>query len=157
MMIMIVLHILTVVKLQVNSITPTSFAPSIPTMLPNFSELNQSQKLGLQEPKYQKPKHEEHATTLHSCLTRRNEHCMKRGKLAGKVLYGRCLYHAFRGCLILNKNDVLYPVIEICVKNCLLKSKGSFLLLGTCLEDCGEKHLRSHHYKNTHTINELQF
>jgi hypothetical protein len=80
MEVVMVLQVLIMVTIA-NNLAPTSSAPSIPIMLPNFSQLDKYQKPGHQEPKpklvHEKPKHEEQEPTLHTCLTKKFEHCEK--------------------------------------------------------------------------------
>ena len=145
---MIVLQVLIIVTIQANNLAPTSSAPSIPIMLPNFSQLNKYQKPGHQEPKpklvHEKPKHEEQETTLHTCLTKKFEHCEK---LVGKSRYkhNTCLYLGISFYLKTYKVEAMGSDIERCIRDCKREhKKRSVLLLGACAKICYETYVKNH-------------
>jgi hypothetical protein len=106
MVVIIVLNILIVVKIQVNSLASTSFAPPI-----HISEFDKSPEPEL-KPELQKPTGEEQFQKMHACLMKRYEHCKKKTmrageiKIVGSAFYGLCLINGFNTCLKLhNKGE----------------------------------------------------
>jgi hypothetical protein len=106
-------------------------------MIPHFSELDEAQKPGHQEPK----------PTLHSCIKKVFEDCKQSNKPIHdhELAYGDCLFIGFILCQHTIEHSIF---LQNCISACWVDRYEHDRPFAHCLEDCYKRHVKKHPNKS---------